>query len=193
MRNLSKNSLIKFDKAVRKIINHFGGVPSKLSFSHYDVFDFQTKVGKFIVTLDWTKETSLYCIFSRFENAKKASKLLVSFGSGLINPHSGKCNFIGRDYENILQGFETLLTLIIPKKNIPISDFKALQSRLGKTYDNSTLYLPRESKQVIEGRASIDDCKIWDWKSGLALVIGGACYRITSKDVFHLKVGKLNK
>jgi hypothetical protein len=189
MRNLSKNSLIKFDKAVRKIINRFGGVPSFLSFSHRENFEFETKVGKFTVSLFEREETCIYSIFGIFENEKRASKLLVS----AVNSHSGKCNFHGTNYEQVLNDFENLLDIVMSKKNIPISDFKALQSRLGKTYDDSTLYLPRESKQVIEGRASIDDCKIWEWKSGLALVIGGACFRITSKDVFHLKVGKLNK
>lgn len=110
MKKILKTDAIDFEKKVKKLLNNnlIKEVKPQKGLKAYEIY---TRVGKLeIHTESWEdmKGSSVYSIYTRFDDTEKARKLKTCFKIG----YSGKCNFHSFNKEEILTNFEMFIDWI---------------------------------------------------------------------------------
>lgn len=100
MKKITKKEMYIFNNDIKNLIKCFGAVESDYYLSNG--YEINTELGKFYLKLDQDL-SSVYTIFGRFEDAKKASKMLP------CNPYTGKYNFHTYNREECIRSLETML------------------------------------------------------------------------------------
>lgn len=109
MRKVSKKNAIDFLSQVTNILKDYKAIEVE-SQTSYKCYKLNTKAGELkviIEDLDSATESSIYTVFTRFENPKEARELCE------CNPFSGKYNFHTSNKEECICSFSRFLHEII--------------------------------------------------------------------------------
>ena len=149
-----------------------------IDFYGYDYY-LNTKLGRLLISLN--KESTMYFIFTIFDNVKKARK--TNF---LKNKHFGKngTNWLN----NAIDEFKATIEPILYKSKLPITDYKELKKTVGNSYDSNDNKLIICNTLIKYPLVCIEHSKHWDFKSknGIVVLIDGVAYLIDSKTSFQL-------
>jgi len=187
MRNIGKARIKSFHKKVKQLVHEYGGIPAKtkLTLSGYD-YEMDTKAGPLGITLHEKSDlegTSVFSIFCRFHDVKKANSLLTN--SAGLNQYSGKWNFHFKDEEHCLYAFETELKAVVTDK--PITDYAALEKLLDKNFEAPNKIVAHD--EILEGRLSIDPIRLWSnvhGRTGLVVICNGVSMNIRKTTPFQI-------
>lgn len=106
-----EKSMAKFDKKVEKLVLQLGGKET-YKWESSTGWTIETKAGKLDVSVHHDK-SSIYSIFCRFDDPKKAVEVLTPTNASNLNKHSGKWNYHMSDEKEILAIFESSVREIL--------------------------------------------------------------------------------
>ena len=195
-RNIAKANMKSFHKKVKQLLLEWGAIKQDDIQYRYIL---NAKAGELNISIHEDHDlegTSLYSIFCRFEDVKKARNFLQVgkndfFKDHRLNPHSGKYNFHFSDQLGILTVFEQCIEYLLIKKDLPITDYDKIKNLAGKFYEAPGKLIVHG--ETHEGRISIDNSKAYDWcgNSGMVVMCNGNDNYITKTTPFQLWKGKL--
>lgn len=109
MRKLSKAKKKYFNTGIQHIIKTYKATEN--TDNHYK-WVLNTKAGKLYITVH---DDNIYVFgaYCRFDNVEKAKEVLDSHAQTLLNPYSGKWNFLSSDPEELLYNLNSELELIV--------------------------------------------------------------------------------
>ena len=108
MRKLSKAKKKYFNKGIQNIIETHKFAENQVN--HYK-WILETKAGKLYITIHDDVDY-IFGVFCRFGDVEKAKEVLDTHAQSLLNPYSGKWNFLSADPEELLYNLNSELELI---------------------------------------------------------------------------------
>ena len=109
MKKISKVNQKHFINGVQHIIETYKATEN--TDNHYK-WVLNTKAGKLYITIHDDNELVLG-VFCKFDDVEKAKTILDPHSQTLLNPYSGKWNFLSSDVVELLYNFNSELELIV--------------------------------------------------------------------------------